>query len=238
MSISSDDDTNSTEWDGEYDSELDSDVDLRMDDDVDAPDGVDLDGIVDIERVGADENDEEGEDEKQEEEVDEDEEEDEDDDEDEDNGKEPQTIVQGKISNTWADDADTMEGDQGAVIPEQRQEMCEYTPLPQPPAPARRPQTLQRRLQSITPETNILSGLEFLGLVTLQKPCPVAPTQWEGESARNTSDVDVEQQLLGVSACGDSLSDVPLRMALSQMSLSLLSLSPMCISVRSARMPR
>ena len=34
MSISSDDDSDSTESDGEYDSELDPDVDMRMEDDV------------------------------------------------------------------------------------------------------------------------------------------------------------------------------------------------------------
>jgi len=41
MSMSSDDDTDSTESDGKYHSELDPDVDMRMEDDVDAPDGVD-----------------------------------------------------------------------------------------------------------------------------------------------------------------------------------------------------
>jgi len=51
-SISSDDDTDSTELDGEYDSELDRDVDMRIEYDVDAPDGGDLDGNVDMERYG------------------------------------------------------------------------------------------------------------------------------------------------------------------------------------------
>jgi hypothetical protein len=46
VSISSDDDTDFTELDGEYGSELDPDVDMRMEDDVDAPDSVDLDGDV------------------------------------------------------------------------------------------------------------------------------------------------------------------------------------------------
>jgi len=41
VSISSDDDTNSTELDCEYDSELDPDVDMCMENTVDAPDGVD-----------------------------------------------------------------------------------------------------------------------------------------------------------------------------------------------------
>jgi hypothetical protein len=45
--------------------------------------------------------------------------------------------------------------------------------------------------------------------VTPQKTRPAAPTLREDEAARNTSDVDVEQQLLGELACGDSLPDVP-----------------------------
>ena len=46
--------------------------------------------------------------------------------------------------------------------------------------------------------------------MTPQKPRPAAPTLREAEAAGNTSDVDVEQQLLGESAGGDSLPDVPL----------------------------
>jgi hypothetical protein len=46
--------------------------------------------------------------------------------------------------------------------------------------------------------------------VTLQKCHPAAPTRREAEATGNTSDVDVEQQLLGESAGGDSLPDVPL----------------------------
>jgi len=72
VSISSDDNTDSTKPDGEYDSELDSDVIMRMEDDVAAPDGVDLDGDVDMETDFEDEEDEE----KKKEEVNEDEEED------------------------------------------------------------------------------------------------------------------------------------------------------------------
>ena len=49
-----------------------------------------------------------------------------------------------------------------------------------------------------------------LGFVTPQKPRPVAPTLPEAEAAGNTSDVDVDQQLPGESAGGDSLPDVPL----------------------------
>jgi len=206
VSISSDDYTDSPESHGEYDSEGDSDVDMRMEDDVDAPDGVDLDGDVDMERDGEDEEDEEEDDEKEEEEVDEEE----DEDEDEDNGKEPRTIGQGEMVNTSADDTDTMVDDQPTGQPEQGQEMCEYTPQPQPLAPAPRPQTLEPRPQPRTLETHTLSGLEFLGHVTPHKPRPVAPTLRESEAARNTSDVDVDQQVLGKSAAGDSLPDVPL----------------------------
>jgi hypothetical protein len=199
VSISSDDDTDSTESDGEYDSELDPDVDMRMEDDVDAPDGVDLDGDVDMERDG---DDEEEEDEKKEDE------EEEEVDEDEDDGKEPRTIGQGEMVNTSADDVDTMVDDQPIVLPEQGQEMRE--PRPQPPAPAPRPQTPEPRPRPRTPETHPLSGLEHLGLVTPQKPRPAVPTQREAEAAGNTSDVDVDQQLLIESAGGDSLPDVPL----------------------------
>jgi len=58
MSISSDDVTNSTKLDGEYDSEGNADVDLGMVDDVDAPDGIDLYSDVDMERDSEDEEDE------------------------------------------------------------------------------------------------------------------------------------------------------------------------------------
>jgi hypothetical protein len=53
-------------------------------------------------------------------------------------------------------------------------------------------------------------GLEFLLLVPPEKPRPEAPTLQEAEPAGNTSDVDVAQQLLGESAGGDYLQDVPL----------------------------
>jgi hypothetical protein len=46
--ISLDDDTDSTESDGEYDSELDPDVDMHMEDDVDTPNSVVLYGDVDL----------------------------------------------------------------------------------------------------------------------------------------------------------------------------------------------
>jgi len=54
VSICSDDDTDSTESDGEYYLEHDTDVDMRMEDKVDAPDGVDLDADVDMELDGYD----------------------------------------------------------------------------------------------------------------------------------------------------------------------------------------
>jgi len=88
--------------------------------------------------------------------------------------------------------------------------MREHTPRPQPPAPAPPPQTPEPPPQPRTPETHTLSGLEFFGLVTPQKPRPAARTLREDEAAGNTSDVDVEQQLLGESAGGDGLPDGPL----------------------------
>ena len=182
MSISSDDDTDSTEEsDSECDSELDPDLDMRMEDDVDAPDGVDLDGDVDMERDGDDQ-------------VEEDEQEEDEEEEEEDDGKEPRTIGQGEMVNTSADDVDTMVDDQPIVLPEQGQEMRE--PRRQPPAPAPWPQTPEPRPRPRTPETHPLSGLEHLWLVTPQKSRPAVPTLREAESARNTSDVDVNQQLL------------------------------------------
>jgi len=137
MSIFSEDDTDSTKLDVEYDSEHESDVYKRMEDDVDALDGVDLDGDVDMERDGEDEEDHEEEDEKEEEAVDENE----DEDEDEDYGKDPGTIGQGEMVNTLADDADTMVDYEPTVLSEQGQEMREHTPRPQPPVPAPHPQT-------------------------------------------------------------------------------------------------
>jgi len=112
--------------------------------------------------------------------------------------------------NTSADDVDTMVDDQPTVLPEQGQQMREHTPQPQPPAPAQRAQTLEPCPQLRTQATHPLSGLEFLALVTPQKPRPAAPTLQEAEAAGNTSDVDVDQQLLGESAGGNSLPDVPL----------------------------
>jgi hypothetical protein len=127
-----------------------------------------------------------------------------------DDGKEPQTIGQGEMVNTSAADVDTIVEDQTIVLPEQFQEMREPTPRPQPPVPAPRPQTPDPRPRPRTPETHHLSELSHLGLVTPQKPRPAVPTQREAEAARNTSDVDVDQQLLIESAGGDSLPDVSL----------------------------
>jgi hypothetical protein len=168
VSKSSDNDTDSTECDGEYDLECDYDVDVRMEDDVDAPDGVNLDGGVDMDRDSEDEKDEVEEDEKEEdgkeeEVVDEDEEEDQ----DEDNGKEPRTIGQGEIVNPSTDDADTMVDIQPTVLHEKGQEMSDHTPCPQPRSPSPQQQTPEPRARPHSPETHTLSGLELLGLVKL-----------------------------------------------------------------------
>jgi len=206
MSLSSDDGTDSTELDSQYDSERESDVDMHMEDDVDALDGIDLDGDVDMEKDGEDKEDEEDKDETKDQEVDEDEKEDED--ADEDNGKESRTIGHGEMGNTSADDADTMVDDQRTMLPKQGQEMSEHTPLQHHPAPAPRPQTPEPHPRPRTPETYTRNGLEILGLLMPLKPNPAAPTVWEAEAAGNTPDVDVEQQLLGKSAGGDSVRDV------------------------------
>jgi len=185
-------------------------------------DGVDSDSDVDMERDGDHEEeedeeeenekkeDEEEEEEEEEEEKKEEEEEDEEEDKDEDDGKEPRTIGQGEMVNASADDVDTMVDDQPIVLPEQGQEMHKHTPRTQPPARAPRPPTPDPHPRPRTPETHPLSGLEHLGLVTPQKPRPVVPTLREAEAAGNTSDVDVNQQLLIESAGGDSLPDIPL----------------------------
>jgi len=112
--------------------------------------------------------------------------------------------------NTSADDVDTMVNYQPIVLPEQGQEMREHTPWPQPPEPAPRPQTPEPRTRPRTLETHPLSGLEDLGLVMPQKPRPAMPSLREAGASGNTSDVDVDQQLLGESADGDSLTDVSL----------------------------
>jgi hypothetical protein len=175
-----------------------------MQDDVDALDGVDIDSDVDMERDSADGEDAEEEDEKEEVVVDEDEEE------DENNGKEPRMIGQGEMVNSSADDVDTMVDDDPTVLHKQNQEMCLHTPRPQPLAPGPWPQTPEPPPRSRTLETHTLSGLEFLGLVTPQKPLPAAPTLRDAEADGSTLDVDVEQQQLGESAGGDGLPNGPL----------------------------
>jgi len=129
------------------------------------------------------------EDEKDEEEQDQDKEQDE----DEDDGKEPQKIGQGEMVNTSADDVATMVDDPPIVLPEQGQEIHEHTPWPQPPASGPQPQTPEPCPRPQTPETHPLAGLEFLGLVTSQKPRPVVPTLRDAEAPGNTPDVDIDR---------------------------------------------
>jgi hypothetical protein len=112
--------------------------------------------------------------------------------------------------NTSADNADTMLDNQPTVLLEQCQDIREHTRRPQPLSPAPRRGTPEPRPRPRTPETHTLSRLEFLVLVTPQKPRPVGPTLREADAAGNTSDVDVEQQRIGESAYFDCLPDVPL----------------------------
>jgi hypothetical protein len=165
-----------------------------------------------MERDGDDdeEEDEQEQDEDMQDEVEvEDEDEDEEEDKNEDDGKEPRTIGHGEMVNTSGDDADTMVDDEPTVLPEQGQEMRKYTPWAQPPAPAPPPRTPEPHPRPRTPETHTLSGLEFLVLVTPQKPRPAVPTLREAEAAGNTLDVDVEQHLLSDSAGADISADIP-----------------------------
>jgi len=110
--------------------------------------------------------------------------------------------------NTWADKVDTLVNDQPMVLSEEGQGMRTHTPRTQPPAPAPGPHSAEPRPQPCTPETDPLSGLEHLVRVTPQKPHPAVPPLQEADAATNTSDVDVEQQLLIELAGGDSLPDV------------------------------
>jgi len=48
------------------------------------------------------------------------------------------------------------------------------------------------------------------GACDTAKPCSAVPTLQEADAAGNTSDVDVDQQLLPKSAGGDSFPDIPL----------------------------
>jgi hypothetical protein len=209
MSITTNDDTDSTKSDTHFDSSHEPDVDLRMKDDVDAPEGVDVDGDVHMQRDGGNEEAEDKE-EEEEDKVKEDEEEKVDEDEYEDDSKEPRTIRQGEMVNTSADDVDTIVVNQPIVCPEQGQEMRDDTSRPHPPAHAPQPHSLEPCSRPRTPETHPLNGLEHSGLEMPQKPRPAEPSLLEAEAAGTTSDVDVDQQVLGESACCDSLPDVPL----------------------------
>jgi len=159
-------------------------------------------------------DDEEKEDEEEEDEAEDDtddtdeEEEEEEEDEDEDDGKEPRVVSQGEMVNSSADDVDSVVGDQQIVVPEQGQEMREYTPLPQPLTPVQRHQIPKPRPQLRTPETHPLSGLEELKpwrCRNLTRPCQVCKTLF---AAGNTSDVTVYQQLLGESVASNNLPNV------------------------------
>jgi hypothetical protein len=134
MSISSDDDTDSSQkLDGEYDSEHDSHVDMHVEDVADVLHGVDLDSDVNIERDrdNDEEEDEEEEDEEKEDEQEvEEEDEQEEEEKDEDDGKEPRTIGQGEMVHTSADDANTMVDNEPTVLPQQGQEIRKLTPWP------------------------------------------------------------------------------------------------------------
>jgi hypothetical protein len=94
--------------------------------------------------------------------------EDEEEDKDENDGKEPWTIGQGEMINTWADDAHTMVAAETIVPHEQGWEMRKQTPRPQPLAPAPHPQTPEPPPRLQTLEIHTLNGLEVMGLVTLQ----------------------------------------------------------------------
>ena len=196
MSISSDDDTNSTKvLDSKHDSQHDSDVNLLMGDEVDTPYSVELDCDVHMDSAGNVKEEEDEEEEDEEEEYEDEEEEDED--EDEDDGKEPRMFGQREMVNTRANDVDTMADNQPIVLPEQGQESPENTPQPQPLVPALRPQTQEPRPWPRTPHSHPHSGLESLLLVTPQKLFLAVTTLPEAGEARNSSDVHVNQQLVG-----------------------------------------
>jgi len=112
--------------------------------------------------------------------------------------------------NPAAGDGCTMVDDQPIVLPEHGHRMREHTARPHPLAPAPRPYTKECRTQSRTPETHPLSGLKFLRLVTLPKLPTAVPSLRESDAVRITSDEDYVQQLLGESASGHGLPDVPL----------------------------
>jgi hypothetical protein len=107
--------------------------------------------------------------------------------------------------NTAADDVDTMVDDQPIVLSEQGQNVGKHTPRPQPLASAPRLHTQQPCPPPRTLETDPLSWLEDLGLVTRQTPRPVVLNLREADDAENSSAVHDNQPLFGDSAGSDSL---------------------------------
>jgi hypothetical protein len=177
--------------------------------------GVHLDGDVEITWTSDNEEEEDEEEEDEEEDHEKEEEEDhenkdEDEDEDEDDGKEPWTTGQGEMVNTSTDEDETMEDDLPMLQPEQGQETCEHTPQPHPTAPASPPSTPDHRQQPRTLETDPLSALEILWPVTPRTPRTAVPTLCGAVAARNSVDVDVDQQLGGELTGDNSLPSVPL----------------------------
>ena len=138
---------------------------------MDPPDGVDLDGNVDMEWDG---DDEAGEDNEEGDTVQKDEVEEENEDEDDD--KEPQTIDQGEMVNTLADNVDAMVDDQAIMQPEQGQKIRTHTPWPQPPAAAQQPRTPEPFPRQQTLDNHSLSGYEFLALVRPRRHRLAVPT--------------------------------------------------------------
>lgn len=91
---------------------------------------------------------------------------------DEDDGKDPWTIGQREMVKRSADDVYILVDDHPIALPEQGHEMHDYTPRPQPEAPAPWPQIPEHCPRPRTQKTNPLSGLEDLGLATLAKTSP------------------------------------------------------------------
>jgi len=119
-------------------------------------------------------------------------------------------IGQGETVSTTADDVDTMVDGEPILPSYHAQEMPENTPRPHPLVSAPQQHTPETCPGPWTPETDLLSVLEGLGLVIMQKPCLAALTVRDAEAAGNTSDVDVYQRQVGGSACSYSLSYAPL----------------------------
>jgi len=105
---------------------------MHMENNLDTPYSVDLDGEVDMEKDGDDEEKEDEEDEDEEEQEDDNEAEDK----NEDDGIEPQTIGQGEVVYTSADDVDTVVEEWLFVLHKGAQEMCQHTRRPHTPVPA------------------------------------------------------------------------------------------------------